>query len=171
MSLAVADIRPGMFAVVNTGSRFTGVIEWMEKISGEGKSLYDHAVICSRIDPARGPMIVEAQPGGAQENPWHYEDRPHVWSAGIVSTPEAAGEAARRYIHVPYSFADYEAIAAHRWDIPVPGLQDFIADTGHMICSQLVDQAEQDKGCHLFTDGRWPGYVEPMDLAHLLHAA
>ncbi len=30
-----------------------------------------------------------------------------------------------------------------------------------MICSQLVDQSYQDAGVHLFSDGRWSGYVTP----------
>jgi hypothetical protein len=62
---------------------------------------------------------------------------------------------------VPYSFLDYAALAAHRWHIPTPGLKRFVGDTGHMICSQLVDQAAADGGWRLFDDQRWPGFVTP----------
>lgn len=159
---------PGDFAVVNTGSRLTTAIEVMEFISGRGKAEFDHAVICSRVLSNGTVMIVEAQPAGAVEVPWHYEARPHKWSTGILPSCPAAGPAAQRYAGVDYSFLDYWAIAAHSWHIPAPGLKAYIGATGHMICSQLVDQARLDGGSHLFTDNRWPGYVEPMDLAHLL---
>src|SRR5258708_29450415 len=71
--------------------------------------------------------------------------------------------AARSNIGVGYSWADYMAIAAHRLHIPSPGLRDFIADSTHQICSQLIDTCYADAGVHLFADGRWPGYVTPAD--------
>ncbi|MGW9433129.1 hypothetical protein ACWHA1_35035 [Streptomyces decoyicus] len=76
--------------------------------------------------------------------------------------------AATRYVGVPYSFLDYLAIATHRFHLPVPGLRRYVASTRHMICSQLVDRCYLDAGVHLFADGRWPGYVTPMALHHLL---
>jgi hypothetical protein len=75
---------------------------------------------------------------------------------------------ARALVGTPYSIADYAALISHRWHIPSPGLKDFIGDTGHMICSQLVDQACYDALWFLFDDDRWPGYVKPSDLGHLL---
>lgn len=159
--------QPGDFCVVNTGARFTRLIEFGEWLNGNGFGPYDHAVICSRV--TNGVIwIVEAQPGGAVEVPWHYEDRPHLWSTGLIEPCPAAGAAAQKYVGVDYSFLDYDALAAHRLHIPVPGLQGYIAATGHMICSQLVDQSRLDGGSHLFTDNRWPGYVTPMNLDHLL---
>jgi hypothetical protein len=37
-----------------------------------------------------------------------------------------------------------------------------------MMCSQLADQCRADGGSHLFDDGRWPGYVTPLDIGLLL---
>lgn len=165
------DIQPGWFAVVNTGTTATPFIEFAEWLNGEGFAAWDHAVICSRIDPVAGPMIVEAMPSGAKEVPWHYEERPHRWSAEAVHTVPEAGEAARAYINVGYSWLDYEALALHRLHIPAPGLQHYIASTHHLICSQLVDQSELDAGVHLYADGRWPGYVTPQSLGILIAQA
>ena len=71
---------------------------------------------------------------------------------------------------VPYSFADYAALAAHRLHIPAPGLREFIGSSKSMICSQLVDQCYVDAGVHLFRDSRWPGFVTPAALAGLIRA-
>ena len=62
-----------------------------------------------------------------------------------------------------YSFLDYDALAMHRLGIYVPGLRGYIADSRHMICSQLCDRAYDLGGVHLF-DNRWEGYVTPGDL-------
>lgn len=123
-------------------------------------------------------LIAEAEPGGAVERPWHWEASPHVWSTGTGLSVPAMGPAARRYTMqgpwgdhgVPYAFADYAAIAAKALHLPWPGLDAYMASVLHMICSQLTDQAAQDKDVHLFDDGRPPGYVMPLDLALLLAA-
>jgi hypothetical protein len=162
--------RPGDFAVVNTGAKTGEYIEDAETIADRRPTEWDHAVICSRVDANGTVWIVEAEPGGAVETKWHYEDRPCKWSTGIITTSPAAGAAALKYVGTPYSFLDYLALTLHTFHIPAPGLRKCIASTGHMICSQLVDQAEKDAGTHLFSDGRWPGYVKPSDLGHLLGA-
>jgi len=128
--------------------------------------------------PADGPvlMIAEAEPGGAVERPWHWEANPHMWSTSTGLSVPSMGPAARRYTQpgpwgqhgVPYAFPDYTAIAAKALHIPWPGLDAYMASALHMICSQLVDQVAQDRGMHLFKDGRAPGYVMPLDLAVLL---
>lgn len=171
---SLADVRPGDWAVVNTGTRATPLIRAGEFLCTllddcPQVSNWDHAVICSRVQDGT-VWIVEAQPGGAVEVPWHYEDRPHQWSAGIISMPAAAGAAARNYVGVGYSWFDYGAIALHELHVPAPGLRAFIGSTRHLICSQLVDRAALDAGRHLFTGRRWPGYVKPSDLGFLLAA-
>lgn len=160
----------GDFAVVDTGSRMTRWIKLGETLYSGGFSDFDHAVIASQILPGGTLMIVEAQPGGAVEVPWHYQGRPHLWSTGKVPYSSDAGEASRGYIGTPYSFLDYAAMAAHHFRLPVPGLQAYIASTGHEICSALVDKCYQDAGIQLFDDQRWNGYVTPMDLARLVRA-
>lgn len=159
--------QPGDFAVVQTGTKMTVPIEIAEFLSGGGFTEFDHAVICSRVLPDGTVMIVEAMPSGAKENPWHYEDRQHIWSTGRVETSPAAGAAALKYVGTPYGWLDYAAIAAHCWHLPIPGLKNYVAGTDTLICSQLVDAAEQDAGVHLFSN-RWPGYVRPSDLAVLI---
>jgi hypothetical protein len=173
---------PGDFAVVNTGTRATPLIRVGEflctLLDDEPKiSEWDHAVICSRVVDGT-VMIVEAQPGGAVEVPWHYETRPHQWSTGILAMPAAAGGAALVYAQpgpwgphgVPYSALDYFAMVTHELHIPAPGLREYIGSENHMICSQLVDRAALDAGRDLFP-GDWPGYVKPSDLGFLLGVA
>lgn len=168
---AEADVQPGDFCVVSTGSRMTKWIKLGERLYTGGFAAYDHAFICSQRRPDGTLMIVEAQPGGAVETAFHYAGRPHLWSTGRILSSPAAGSAAIGYVGTPYSFLDYEALAAHHWHLPLPGLLSYIKSTRHMICSQLVDQCEMDAGVHLFEDGRWPGYVTPQDLANLIAAS
>lgn len=177
-------IRPGDFAVVNTGTRYvTAGIRLAEYAADladfhpdKRVSDWDHAVMCTRIGVEGTVYIAEAQPGGAVEVPWHYDARPHIWSSGIIDMPEAAGSWAIRYTKagpwgpsgVPYSWADYGALAAHSLHLPAPGLREFIERQGSMICSQLVDRAAMNAGEHLFNDDRWCGFVKPSDLGLLL---
>lgn len=116
--------------------------------------------------------MLEAEPGGADIKPLTaYDGTPvcYVRPEGLTERQRTAiCAAATAYVGVPYSFLDYLAIAAHRFHLPLPGLRRYVASTGHMICSQLVDQSYQDAGVHLFADGRWPGYVTPMALYNLL---
>lgn len=159
--------RPGDFAVVCTGTWATPVIQAMERLNGN-HGPWDHAVICSDVTSDGIPMIVEAEPRGAREVRWHYQDKPHLWSTSLVVTSLEAALAAKKYVGVGYSALDYAALAARHWRIPAPGLKEFIGNSGRMICSQLVDQSCQDADIHLFRDGRWPGYVTPDDLGTLL---
>lgn len=180
-------VAPGDWAVVSTGTSVTATIQLAEflsdKVSGDKPaevSQWDHAVMCTHT--ANGVVyIAEAEPGGARCVPWHYEDRPHMWSTGIIEMPPAAGMYAYQYTQdgpwgkhgVPYSSLDYVALTVHSFHLgdhhlAVPGLEAFIADSHHMICSQLVDRAAQDAGKQLFSDGRWNGYVKPSDLGLLL---
>jgi hypothetical protein len=179
------DAEPGDFFVVNSGSSLAKWIDIGEDLIDGRKSEFTHAGIASRwqtglpvyAHPSQGGriisnntlFIVQAEPHGAVEVPWYWGHCPHAWSTGKVPACPRAADYARSLIGTGYSFIDYLAIATHEklhWDIP--GLQRFIADTGHMICSQLVDQARLLGGSHLFSDGRWPGYVKPSDLGFLV---
>jgi hypothetical protein len=82
----------------------------------------------------------------------------------------SAAEVATAYrglVDVPYSFLDYGALALHRLHIPAPGLRAYIQDSGHAICSQLVDEGARRGGWQLFDDQRWEGYVTPGALRRL----
>jgi hypothetical protein len=176
-------IQPGDWAVVDTGSRVSATVKWAEYVADRLQHAYDpelppwnHAVMCTRVSGDGVIWITEAEGRGAVNVPWHYDGRPHKWSTGILASSPEAAAAAYRYAcpgpwgphGVPYSYLDYEALALHTLRMPAPGLRQFIANSHHMICSQLVDQALQDGGVHLFTDGRWPGYVKPSDLGKVL---
>ncbi|MGF1427857.1 hypothetical protein [Kitasatospora sp. LaBMicrA B282] len=138
-------------------------------LNGDGFADYEHAFILVGDDE-----VVEAEPGGARQVPLStYGGHQTLWSSDRIALTSdqrvAIIAAARRYLGVPYSFLDYAALATHRLRLPGGGLvKGYVADTRHQICSQLVDQCYQDAGIHLFSDGRWPGYVTPADLARVI---
>ena len=169
MSNVPEHVQPGDWFCVNTGAPVGKLIRFGEWLNGDGFHDYDHSAVVTQVDPL---TVVEAAFRGAVEVPYHYFGRDIIWSTGLVEPPDrdAVVAAARRYIGTPYSFLDYAALVTHRLRIPVPRLKSYIASTGHMICSQLVDQCELEGGLHLFQDGRWPGYVTPAALADLLLA-
>ncbi|RPE39693.1 hypothetical protein EDD90_2710 [Streptomyces sp. Ag109_O5-1] len=142
-------------------------IEIGQWLNGDGFAPWEHAFL---VLP--GNQLIEAMPGGAEVNQLsEYDDRPVLYVSPAGLTPaqrKAICDCALKYRDVPYSFADYAALAAHRFHVPVPGLRSFIESSRHQICSQLVDRAYLDAGIHLFEDGRWPGYVTPMALYDLL---
>ncbi|MFF4953440.1 hypothetical protein ACWC2K_05310 [Streptomyces chattanoogensis] len=153
---------------LTTISGVTGALirlgQWINK---DGFADYEHVFLVLPDD-----RLLEAEPGGARIIPlsaYAGDEVLYVCPERLTERQRTAiCDAATRYVGVPYSFLDYVAIAAHRFHLPVPGLRRYIAGTGHMICSQLVDQCYQDAGVHLFADGRWPGYVTPMALYNLL---
>jgi cell wall-associated NlpC family hydrolase len=172
---------PGDFCCVSVGGEGGQLIGTAERLKGDGFSAYQHAFVY-----LGGGQRVEAESAGARLATMPVRDGAPVvsnklvsWSTGAVllhpGERAAICAAARKYIGVPYSPLDYYAQAAHHLhvpDLPVwPGkgglvsLKAYIGASGHMICSQLVDQCYADAGVHLFADGRWPGYVDPGDLA------
>lgn len=164
--------QPGDFELVPMGGPGGPLIEIAQILAGSSRQNYEHA----RLYLGNG-KIVEAQPGGAVVRDYdvHQEDG-GLWSTGIISLTDtqrtlivsAGFEYGQR--KVGYSVADYFAIAAIRLHLGllVPGLKTFVEDSGHMICSQLVDKCYQDADVQLFNDKRWNGDVTPGDLAELL---
>jgi hypothetical protein len=125
--------------------------------NGDGFTDLEHAFMFVGDD-----RIVEAEPGGAVLGYLSEYDPAHVvWLPCPPQFGPAVADAARGLLGTPYSFLDYFAIAAHRLHIPAPGLRRYIADTHHLICSQLVDEAARRGGWQIFDDGRWPGFVTP----------
>jgi hypothetical protein len=141
-------------------------------LCGEGFKDWEHAFML-------GPngSILEAEPGGARIGT--VDEYSNIyWCTNIAALTDTKTllaiwlNASNKYGPDPeinrkgvgYSDLDYFAIAAHRLHIPGPGLKSYIGSTGHMICSQLVDQAYTDEGVNIFTDKRWPGYVMPASL-------
>jgi hypothetical protein len=159
----LADPPVGLIGLTLIHGDVGKAIEFGEWLNGDGFKAWEHAFIS-----IGGGLIVEAEPGGARVSNISEYSTVH-WCHGLydLGTPEqlnATEDAAKKYTGVPYSFLDYVALVDHRLHIPFPGLQGYIASTGHMICSQLVDQCYSDAGMHIFTDGRWPGYVDPLAL-------
>jgi hypothetical protein len=160
--------RPGDFAVVDTLARTSRPIRLARALSRGGFTMFDHAVICSRVRRDGTVYVVEAVPNGAHETVWHYDDHDHLWSTGLVKTSTKAGKAALAYVGTPHSWRDYAAVAAHAVHLWAPGLRRYLASSNHLTSSQLIDVAERDAGVPLFADRRWRGYVRPSDLAELI---
>lgn len=115
-------------------------------------------------------LLVEAEPGpdGARiANLSEYADRAVLWMRCPEQYGQAVAHSARLLQGTHYSAADYFALAAHRFRLPVPRLRVFIEGSGRAMCSQLADMAAQLGGWQIFDDGRWPGFVIPVDLARL----
>ncbi len=161
------DPLPGDIGLTQISGAVGTFIRFGQWLNGNGFGEYQHAFLV--LPDGR---LLEAEPGGASIRSLSKYDGARVLYACPASLTDEQREricqAAQRYVGVPYSFADYLAIAAHRFRLPLPGLRGYVAASRHMICSQLVDQCYQDAGVHLFDDGRWPGYVTPMALYDLL---
>ncbi|MEV7250246.1 hypothetical protein [Streptomyces cyaneofuscatus] len=118
-------------------------------------------------------MIVQAMPSGAELIRLEEASPVVQWSTGHLDVgPHKRGLimlAATALVGTPYSFLDYASIALAHYRIRPAWVRDFVADTGHMICSQLVDEVYLRAGVHLFDDGRLPGDVTPGDLWKLLN--
>lgn len=158
--------QPGDIGLVRVKGRVGALIRLGQWLNGDGARDYEHAFVF--VGAGR---IVEAEPGGALLGYLgEYADRPIAWLHCPAGRGPAVADAARQLIGRPYSWLDYLALAAHRLHIPVPGLRRYIGDTGHLICSQLADQAAQMGGWTLFADSRWPGFVTPGALDDLTKA-
>jgi len=162
--------QPGDFVVVKVEGVVGNLISFGEWLNGNGFTDYDHAEIY-----VGGGQTLGAYPGGARLRPVPPAGLPQLWSTGRIElTADERSKivsAALACQGIPYSPEDYFALAAHRLHIPAPGLKDYIADSGSMICSQLVDFCYDCAGVRLFSDGRWAGYVTPADLAYRISHA
>lgn len=152
----------GVTSVRGPVGRLISIGEWL---NGSAFGTWDHAFVF-----VGDGQIIEAEPGpdGARLTQLaEYNDRPILWLRCPDQYRQAVAHSARLLQGTRYSAADYFAIAAHRLHLPLPGLRDYVAASGHAICSQLADRAAALGGWHLFRDGRWEGYVTPADLAKL----
>lgn len=150
----------GITTVHGTVGRLISLGEWL---LGDGFQPWDHAFV-----HVGNGLIIEAEPGGARLSELtEYADRAVLWLRCPGQYRDGVAHAARLLQGVPYSAADYFAIAAHRLHLPFPGLRDYVKASGHLICSALCDRAAELGGWKLFDDGRWNGYVTPADLARV----
>jgi len=158
---------PGDFGLVRISGLTGELVSAGQRIIGSG-SYYTHAFVVV----GSGKTVVQAQPGGAKL--MDLDDalggRKAVYSAYALTEEQriAIRRAAVSLIGTPYSFLDYAAIGARRL-LGTKGLESYVGSTGHMICSQLVDEAYRRAGIELFP-GRIAGDVAPGDLARLIGA-
>jgi hypothetical protein len=167
---------PGDWAVCSVGGPGGRLIEVAEYLNGDGFAPWEHAFVY-----VGDGKILQAEPGGAVIVPYT-EHGAELWSSAKYQLTAQQRATAPVLAHglegIGYSWLDYASLAGHRLhvpDLPVwPGphhpvtLKTFIGDSGHMICSQLVDYFMLQLGVHLFADKRWPGDVTPAELAELL---
>jgi len=169
-------VLPGDFAVIPIAGPVGKLISVGEWLNGSAFGDYDHAEIYVGMADPNAPYgyTMGAYPGGARLCPVLPRQKGWLWSSGKLDlTADQREQIVRNALAckgIGYSAADYFALAAHRLHVPVPGLREYIKDSGHQICSQLVDWCYMKAGVQLFADGRWEGYVTPADLAGLLHA-
>lgn len=162
--------QPGDFAVTTVRGQVGFLISLGEWLNGSRFGHWDHAFVY-----VGDGQLVEAEPGGARlAGLDEYQSRPVAWSTGHI---ELTGEqrtavvaAARSFIGVPYSAADYVALALWHFHLRIPWARRVMASRASMICSELCDFAFEAAGVHLFADGRAPGDVTPADLAALIGA-
>jgi hypothetical protein len=185
------DVRPGdiMFARrlrprsveigVRIGQLIMGETGYPQHVAVVVEGNQDHYTV-----PAN-PRIVQAMPRGAEEieiGPEHFTDeyvyvRPAYLPGMELDVPSRdtqqgamVAHNARAYVGTPYSFLDYAAIAGLHFGIKNGPIRRYVRSSGHMICSQLADQALTDAGWHTFSDGRLPQDVTPAALYRKLMA-
>lgn len=153
----------GMIGLTQISGEVGKAIRVGQYLNGDGFSIWEHAFIL-----LPGGLILEAEPGGARIVPLNYDNI--YWCTNIdklihpSTTPTEISHVAESMKGIPYSFADYASLAAHRLHIWAPGLKHYIQTSGHEICSQLADDFYYKLGVHIFVDDRWPGDVTPGDL-------
>lgn len=113
--------------------------------------------------------IVEAMPGGARRVTVNARPDAFYFSPKSLTDDERwnIADAAYGLVGTPYSFLDYLSLGLAHYKIRPPWIKNYVHSKGHMICSQLVDEAYLRAGVHLFDDGRIPGDVTPGDLMYL----
>jgi hypothetical protein len=175
----MVTIQPGDFCVIPMGGRNGMLVDWalwvqqlveQRHARKHGVVLpqkYGHAEIwlgdglTASAYPSRNGIRTLGYP------PEQLQDA--LWSSGLIDlTPEQRqGIVAWCYdhAHVQYASLDYVALTAHTLGMNTARLQRFIEQQDSEICSQYVDSAYEANGAHLFADGRWPGFVTPLDLA------
>ncbi|MFD9205942.1 hypothetical protein ACFVZM_06640 [Streptomyces sioyaensis] len=157
---------PGDFALTKIRGIAGAAISAGQFLIGDGAPV-QHAMVY-----VGDGLIVQAMPGGAECI--RLEDASPVvaWSTGKFEMTDWQRDgivfAARALVGTPYSFLDFGSLALERFHIRSQWVRDYVQSTGHMICSQLVDEAYRRAGVSLFADGRTPGDVTPGDLYRLI---
>jgi hypothetical protein len=155
---------PGTIGLSRIGGALGCWISAGQALSGD-PSQWTHAFVVLDQD-----SVIEAQPKGATRAPLApYLARDaavflHGWPLLDDSQIAMLRQEAERLLGTPYSFLDYLSLATLALGIRPNWLRQYVASTGHMICSQLVDHLMCRVGAHLFDDGRPPQDVTPGDI-------
>lgn len=174
---------PGSFGLSTIDGLVGRLVAAAQAFTGDG-SRWTHAFIV--LDDI---AVLQAQPGGAVIAPLadRLKDPEVVFCDGPVQEwlsrrdvyltqryGNANAEAvirqtivdhARTLEGTKYGYLQYFALGLATLGCRPKWLRKFIADRGHLICSQLVDAVYRRAGIHLFDDGRLPQDVTPGDLA------
>lgn len=157
--------REGELGLTTMGSWISWWVVLGQALLGDA-SRYTHAfVVTSETE------LVEAWSSGARPNELSaYAGHPLLFSALDLTDQQRRDVVAhaKSLEGTPYSFLDYLSLALLHWGIRPGWLTDYVKNSGHMICSQLVDEAFRRAGVHLFTDGRLPQDVTPGALFYVL---
>ena len=185
-------LRPGDIGFGPIGGFIPGffpvdVGQWLLARTSREERDIDHVfVVTESRHPIPTVRIVQAMPSGAEEisigrEHWTdryvyvrpaYADQVDPFRPGLEYRSQGwrVAAAARKYVGTPYSFLDYAAIAGLHAGIKNGLIRRYVRSTGHMICSQLADQALFDAGFHVFNDGRLSQDVMPCELYRALIA-
>lgn len=146
------------------GGRLGRAIRVGQALAGD-PSPWTHAFVV-----VNAGQVLQAEPGGAKLVPigW-FLDNPdavwlHDWHPLDAPQRRALWDAACELVGTPYSFLDYGSLALAALHLRPRWVRDYVAATGHMICSQITDHLLGQVGVHLFDDGRIPGDITPGDL-------
>lgn len=160
--------RPGDYFLTQIGGPVGLAIRVAQGLCGDW-SRYTHAGVI--LDDG---TIIAAQPGGARIEPLSsIASKKHLALGQMPLTMAERAEVvavARSFEGVPYSFLNYLSLTLVTLGIRPKWLLRYVAGTGHVICSQLVDKVyplATYGRVNLFDDGRFAGDVTPGDLAHV----
>lgn len=157
-------IKVGDIGLTTIGGVLGFFVSLGQHLAGDS-SRYTHAFIV--LDDE---TVLAAQPGGARVDKLSdYKNKSVYIQLDLTNEQrEAIVVEARSLEGLPYSFLDYLALSLARLGFKPKWLKNYIANTGHMICSQLVDEVYRRVGLHLFNDNRLPQEVTPGDLLYVL---
>jgi hypothetical protein len=173
------DPQPGDAGFSTIAGAGGAVPYWGQALLHDG-CRFDHVFwVVNAIGDPEFPdgRIIQAMPHGAEYQPllprlipgFAYAPLPltDVQRADVPRVAESLMTAGRDGGPVGYSFLTYPVLAAIQFHIPVPHAKAYIARSGNLMCSMLVDRGLlwlDPEPFNVFDDGRWFGDVTPGDL-------